>query len=59
MTTTVVTTAYFSPECRVAHQLSWSDGHRHCPGPLELRERKAEPALHVLRCACQCHPRRA
>lgn len=46
---------YRSPECRVAHKERWDEGHRFCPGPVEIRDRAGEVPTQTLTCACRCH----
>lgn len=56
MTASPAQSGYVAPECRVARQILWEEGHQQCPGPLELRERPTQRAFEVLRCSCRCHP---
>ncbi|GGU13438.1 hypothetical protein [Streptomyces violascens] len=55
MTATKAPSTYVTPECREARNLSWEAGHRHCPGPLDVRQRRGSVPLEVLKCACHCH----
>ncbi|MEE1738841.1 hypothetical protein PUR49_20345 [Streptomyces sp. BE147] len=44
---------YRSPECRVATDRSWPEGHHHCPGTSATVVGGA--VTERLRCACVCH----
>ncbi|WP_405749084.1 hypothetical protein OHA19_01265 [Streptomyces sp. NBC_00012] len=47
---------YISPECRTSTAGSWGEGHRLCPGPVDIRV--GDALAERLTCACSCHPRR-